>query len=371
MKKLTAILLLLAMTLSLLLTACDGGNIAPDVTSDTVAPTETPTEAPAEDATEAPTEAPTEEAATEDPTEEVTAEAPTEEAATEAATEAPKPEAVITDGMMLYYEDFSKYGEINDADDAMEALGWKIETTVDDFAYSDWTAKASIKDGKLIIVNYDPTVGFKGDDSYALMLDEDYMKPIAEYGDYTLQYDVTYTDASNYKRYICLLTDYMGDTYNSYHFRIGGYANNQGHVFGEWVTYDEVNPEVDLSAKLTANEPDKGTTIAYKLLGIETPIKDDSAIENFRNVTVTIRIRHDSDLGNVIYMKTAEMEDFICVSMPTLSASGAADWSNVEGAPGLAFKVGGAIVGSVDNIALWAGLGEMPEDTTVTYTPAE
>ena len=365
MKKLWILLLTLAVSLVLLLAACDGG-ATPDATSDTAISTAEPTDASTEIPTEAPAD-PTEtaDAATEEPTE-----APTE-APTEVPTEAPtEPVLEITDGMMLYYEDFSKYGDIEDNAAALEALGWVIQTKDEDYAYSDWTASVAIKDGKLNVTNYDAAAGFKGKDSYALMLGEDYMKPIAAYGDYTLQYDVTYTDANNYKRYICLLTDYYGDTYNSYHFRIGGYANNQGHVFGQWVTYDEVNPDVDLSAKLTANDPAQGTTIAMKLLGIDTPIKDDAAIENFRNVTVTIRIQHDADLGNIIYMKTADMADFICVSMPTETAEGSVEWDNVEGSPGLAFKVGGAINGTMDNVALWAGLGEMPADTTVTYKPA-
>jgi hypothetical protein len=273
--------------------------------------------------------------------------------------------------MMLYYEDFSSYGEVEGLDNTVSALGWIIQTTENDFAYSDWTADLSILDGALNVTNYRPEEDFKGGDSYAVMLDETYMEAINKYGDYTLQYDVTYFDANNYKRYICLLTDYYGDTYNSYHFRIGGYGNNQGHVYGKWATYDVQDPTQDQAANPTANDPAKGTTIAYRLRGIETPISDASAIENFRNVTVTIRIQHDRDLGNIIYMKTAEMADFICDSMPRTDASGAGDWENVTGVGGLAFKVGAAINGSMDNIALWAGLGEMPEDTTVTYPLAK
>ena len=373
MKKILALILLTAM-LATSFTACvpEDANetTAADTTaSATDAPANDATDAPTEESTEAPsdeaTEAPTDEA-TEETTEEPTA-APTEET----TEEIPEVKNEITDGMMLYYEDFSKYGDVSDLDATMAALGWKIQTKADDYAYSDWTSRLSIANGQLVVNNYDAATDFKGNDSYALMLDEDYMKDIAKYGDYTLQYEVTYTDASNYKRYICLLTDYYGDTYNSYHFRIGGYANNQGHVYGEWVTYDVVDPTLDMSAKLTACDPQKGTTIAYKLLGIDTEIKDAAAIENFRNVTVTIRIQHDNDLGNIIYMKTSEMADFVCVSMPREDAPGAADWYNVVGAPGLAFKVGGAINGTVDNIAMWAGLGDMPEDTTVTYVPAE
>jgi hypothetical protein len=64
------------------------------------------------------------------------------------------------------------------------------------------------------------------------------------------------------------------------------------------------------------------------------------------------------------------MPEFVCVSMPREDSTGMVEWENVVGVGGLAFKVGAAINGTMDNIALWAGLGEMPEDTTVTYTPA-
>ena len=90
-------------------------------------------------------------------------------------TEAPAPELVITDGMMLYYEDFSKYGDVDSLDATMAALGWKIQTMDDDYAYSDWTSGLAIVNGQLVVTNYDSAAGFKGSDSYALMLGEDYM----------------------------------------------------------------------------------------------------------------------------------------------------------------------------------------------------
>lgn len=148
---------------------------------------------------------------------------------------------------------------------------------------------------------------------------------------------------------------------------MAGYGNNQGHCYGSWVTYDVIDPEQNMSASLKVNDPAQGTTIAYKLLGIEAPCNVEAAKEHFRNVTVTIRIRHDQDLGNIIYMKTNAMEEFVCVSMPREDAPGALDWEEIEGAAGIAFKVGGGINGTMDNIALWAGLGEMPEDKTVRY----
>lgn len=179
MKKIIWLPLLLGLLLAVTLTACQPSD-DPAADSDTAAPTEQTTNVPTEEnsdgATEEPTEAPTETPAAE-----------TTEAPTEPVTEAPKE---ITAGMMLYYEDFSAYGDIGDTEGAVNALGWKIQTTFDDYAYSDWTANLSIQNGQLTVNNYRPEEEFVGKDSYALMLDADYMTPIVEYGDYTLQYDV-------------------------------------------------------------------------------------------------------------------------------------------------------------------------------------
>lgn len=55
--------------------------------------------------------------------------------------------------------------------------------------------------------------------------------------------------------------------------------------------------------------------------------------------------------------ETAPEPEFVCVGMPREDATGADDWENVVGIGGLAFKIGAAINGSMDNIAMWAGLG--------------
>ena len=234
-----------------------------------------------------------------------------------------------------------------------------------------------LSDGKLVVKNFDRETNFVGTDGYFQMLDYDYMLDIADYGDYTLQYDVTYYDASDCGRYICIVTDYAGNSYNSFHFRIGGYGNNQGHHYknnGDWITYDIIDPVIDLSAKLTDCDPEKGTTIAYKLLGTNAHIggsgDTDPNMFLFKDITVTIRIQHDDDEGQTVYMKTQDMDEFVCVSAPHETAGGADFWYDLTGMPGLAFKVAAAINGHVDNIAMWAGFGDMPEDTTVTYKPS-
>ncbi len=371
MKKLSWLMLLLAMLVIATMTACDTGDQNPE------------TDPPA-DAT---TAAPMDEATTVDVTDEVTtipaeeqSETPTEDASEDATEEGTEEIAAgITDGMMLYYEDFSSYNDVEGLRETLDALGWVIQTKEGHGVYSDWstlTGKLSLIDGKLVVNNYDPENGFIGTDGYFQMLDYDYMVDIADYGDYTLQYDVTYYDASDCGRYFCIVTDYAGNSYNSFHFRMGGYGNNQGHHYknnGDWVTYDIIDPVIDLSAKLTECDPAKGTTIAYKLLGNDAKIGESSDTNKemflFKDITVTIRIQHDDDVGQTVYMKTADMPEFVCVSAPHETAGGADFWYDLTGMPGLAFKVGAAINGHLDNIAMWAGFGDMPEDTTVTYKP--
>lgn len=277
-------------------------------------------------------------------------------------TDPPKPETVA--GMMVYYEDFSSYGDVDGTDAVMKALGWKIQTSAEDHAPSDWTARAGIKDGRLYIENNPEDKSFSGKDGYALMLDENYMKGVEEFGTYTLQYDVTYGAAANSKRYLNIVTEYDGEYYNSYHFRVGGYGNNQVYYAGKWYTYDAKNEDDLFAAQKTTG--DGMSTIAYKLLG-RTESMDEGISDVFRDVTVTVRVIRGSERVDVL-MKTADMPDFVRVSR--MSEAGDAyglDSDMKSGA--VCFKTGGAINGFVDNIAIWTGDGDMPADTSVNYAP--
>ncbi|MBR7061983.1 MAG: PT domain-containing protein [Clostridia bacterium] len=314
----------------------DGGN-----NTQTAVPTA------AELVTAAPTSAPTEQAT---------------EVPTDAPTEAPKPP--VEAGMMVYYEDFSGYGDIDDTYKTARALGWEILSVAVDHAKNDWTAQLAIKDGALHVTNYSEEKGTGGTDGYTRIFDEMTMKRVKEFGSYTLQYDVTYLSASNYKRYINFITEYDAEGYNSYHFRIGGYGNNQTWYQGTWYTLD-ANDGNDLYAAKKKND-DNGTTVAYKLLGIEEPM-DENTHNNFANVTVTIRVVRVDGLAT-IYMKTADMSEFLKVSAPSEASEDRGIEKSLYGL-GVCFKVGGGINGIVDNVAIWTGTGEMPADKTVTYVP--
>ena len=283
------------------------------------------------------------------------------ESETEVVTEEPK--AGLKDGMMIYYENFDNYGDVNGAQNVMAALNWQILNT-SDHAPNDWTAELYLKDGALVVENYSDQ--FAGNDSFALMLTDEYMDKAVKYGRYTLQYDVTYTGASNYKRYMNVVTEYNGDSYNSFIYRICGYGNNQCYFYGDWFTYDSTYEDDAFAAQKTNTE--QNTTIAYKLLGIESDVAVDSAINNFKDVTVTIRVCRDVKAGCTVYMKTADMKDFVLVSKTDEFSDATAYTEDLTGRA-VCFKAGGKINGRMDNIAMWLGFGEMPADTTVTYTP--
>ncbi|MBO4869412.1 MAG: hypothetical protein J5585_06835 [Clostridia bacterium] len=301
------------------------------------------------------------------PATEPVTETPATEAETTAATEAettapPKPD--VADGMMIYYEDFSSYGDIDDTDGVIAALGWKIQDVFDDYAPSDWTASLRLENGELCVSNYADDGSFSGSDSYAMILDAAYMARAEKYGSYTLQYDVTYGTASNHKRYINFVTEYDGETYNSFHFRVGGYGNNQVYYCTKWHTYDAAN-EDDLFAAQKTTE-DGLSTIAYKLLGRAEPLGD-TYKDMFKDVTVTIRVIRVGGLADIL-MKTADMDDFVRVSRSCPDADGYGYAADLDGGA-VCFKAGGAINGRVDNVAIWAGTGDMPADKTVTYVP--
>ena len=102
-------------------------------------------------------------------------------------------------------------------------------------------------------------------------------------------------------------------------------------------------------------------------MGIEGTVDTPEAIDNFKNVPVTIRVVRVNGLST-LYMKTAEMTDFIKISVPS-TESQAYNLANLITGTGVCLKTGGPINGIVDNIAIWTGTGEMPADHTVTYEP--
>lgn len=327
-------------------------------------------------------------------------EAPTE-SESDTKPEGPKPQE-LADGTMIYYEDFNAFANSNDSDAVIAALQaannglWKFDSIDNPLfgdgqkAYKNPTSKYGIENGRLMVYGYTDYTGTAiegASDTYLVILDGDYMWEVAQ-KDYTIQYDLCYNESSKADRYIAIVWNYLGSSYDSFHFRVRGTANLQMHFIDtKWYTYD-------LSAKdgghkdyyAAGNDKDEadaskftGTSIAKKLLGLT----EDDTVAAFKDIEVTIRIKNRYDDGPEVWMRAnggkGITNDFVKVSEANEGAAGmiGAYWRMMAdpdleqvGAPGgVCLKTGGKMNGYVDNIMIWVGLGDEPADKTVTFKP--
>ena len=339
------------------------------------------TEEPAATTTAATTAATTTEATTEATTAATTTAATTTKATTTAATTtttaAPADEPKLpAEGLLVFAEEFT-YANNDKTEDVLKTLKWTRLTKEANGVYNETDGEFAIVDGRLYFDNWDAEglpegdTRVRGKDGYYQidMLNDEYMMPVVM-GKYTLQYDIEYVDAKEKARYVVIITECSADgqCYNSFHFRIGGYGNNQCHFYGSWKTYDAFDPATDLYVASQAKNDEecatKGTTLAKKLLGVHY----DGESFLFQNVRLTIRQQWDPEMGHSIYVKTADMKDFIKVSEPSVNADGPMyiGWEGYA----VQFKFGATIDGYMDNIYIWTGWGEKPAGNTVTYKPA-
>lgn len=245
---------------------------------------------------------------------------------------------------LIYEETFTYENEVDHAK-TLTTLGWEEQTKAMG-AYTDPSAKISLVDGRLSVVG--------ASDTYFLMLTEEQM---AAYDGQTItiQYDVEYTTASNSSRYFCILANYAGLRYNSFHFRNNGTGNNQVHYDSGWHTYDAPGTAADVYAPAQDNE--QGSSIAMKLLGQKY-----NGQTLFSGVPVTIRYVLDPAAGTAIYMKKAEApeSDFVLVSAHDPAGEGISFY-NTWIANAVCVKIGGQQDGYMDNIAVWLGNGNYPQ----------
>ena len=339
------------------------------------------TEEPAATTTAATTAATTTEATTEATTAATTTAATTTKtttAATTTTTAAPEPEVKLpAEGLLVFAEEFT-YANNDKTEDVLKTLKWTRLTKEANGVYNETDGEFAIVDGRLYFDNWDAEglpegdTRVRGKDGYYQidMLNDEYMMPVVM-GKYTLQYDIEYVDAKEKARYVVIITECSADgqCYNSFHFRIGGYGNNQCHFYGSWKTYDAFDPATDLyvasTAKTAEEAATKGTPISFKLIG---KYYNADEPQMFANIPVTIRQQWDPEMGHSCYMKTADMKDFIKVSEPSVNADGPMyiGWEGYA----VQFKFGATIDGYMDNIYIWTGWGEKPAGNTVTYKPA-
>ena len=258
--------------------------------------------------------------------------------ASEETAEAKKPAGLI-------YEETFSYENEADHSKTLATLGWEEQTKAMG-AYADPTAKVSLVDGRLSVVG--------SADTYFLMLTEEQMAAYA--GEtITIQYEVEYTTASNATRYFCILANYAGQKYNSFHFRNNGSGNNQVHYDGGWHTYDAPGTAADVYAPAQDNE--QGSSIAMKLLGQKY-----NGQTLFSEIPVTIRYVLDPTAGTAVYMKLAEApeSDFVLVSAHDSTGEGVSFYGTWI-ANAVCVKIGGQQNGYIDNIAVWLGNGDYPQ----------
>ncbi len=267
----------------------------------------------------------------------------------ESETVAPLPEGQ----RLIFHEDFEGETLSENSDEVLASLGWTKDTKSNG-AYNNNTTQYSLveKNGSKQLYLQNNKSG--GTDSYLFMLTSAQMGKYHE-KNYTYQYDVTYESSSDNDRYIVVVSEYNGSFYNSFHLRHSGKAHNQCHVDGSWLTYDA---EGEYFAAAT-----NSTSIPNKLFGVNysssTPLLND--------ISVSVRYVVDWENGNSVYLRIndevyANGGKWILVSKANDKANGNSKFTPDAGGAALVLKTGGKMTGYIDNITVWEGTGEEPED---------
>ncbi len=264
-------------------------------------------------------------------------------------TEEPKTD-VPAGNRLIFFEDFEDERQSDNTAGVIATLGWARDSTSNG-AYANNTTEYSIVSKHGSNQLYLKNNKSDGTDSYLTILSSELMGVYHE-KNYTYQYDVMYESTSDAKRYIVLVSEYDGRFYNSFHLRNNGSANNQCHDEGSWLTYD-VNGEYFAAST-------DGNAICKKLLGVDY---SDSA-RPMEGLSISIRYIVDWENGNSVYLRlnTEGYENtgkWILVSKGTSSS---VKLDKTKGCAAIVLKTGSKIDGYVDNIIIWEGTGEEPED---------
>ena len=229
----------------------------------------------------------------------------------------------LKSGTLIYEETFEGI-TANDTDSALKALGWtKVEKL------TKFTAKMTVSGGVLHIDN----LAADSQDSYALMMDDDYLKNVCNQ-DYTYQYDVTYRDAGNISRYVSLLCNYDGNNnYNTVDMRIRGDGYNQVRKGSSWIWYND---------KSTCPMRNTGNDAAMmKLFGI----KYDENAYGLKDKKITIRVETSIKNGPTVYVNNIMVADM---------KDNKDQWGTIDHYA-MAFKPSKLVAADIDNIRVWTG----------------
>ena len=255
-------------------------------------------------------------------------------------------------GTLWFFEDFEDVALSGNTNTVVSSLGWKI-LTKSDGAPSNSTANYKIVDHngsrRLYIENY--ASGLTAADSYLQILSTKQFNYLHRES-YTYQYDLIYADAISNSRYIVLLSEYNGAFYNSMHIRNSGYGNNECYTSGGFKQYDN-----NVTTKNSGS-------IVEKVLG-----KAYTGDQLFRGVSLSVRYVVDWENGNKIYVRdnSSAKGEWVLISKYDSTKSGASYWNPNAGGAGIVLKTGGAQNGYIDNILIWAGTGDEPQNKTDPY----
>lgn len=266
-------------------------------------------------------------------------------------------DGTVLDTDLIYYENFDGRNLHKSNKTVFDALGWHEESLLTG-APSNNTSSYKITDYNgnrcLYIVNNESGCG----DSYVTVLSSALMGKYHE-ENYTYQYDVVYESAANAERYVAMVSDYGNGFYNTFHLRNGGTANNQCCDNGTWYTYDSAPASKD------------DGSILKKLIGVD--YKEDAQALN--GISISVRYVVDWAQGNSVYLRvnTEGYESSgVWILVSKLSNDDAKGIFKPEvGGGALVLKTGGKQNAYVDNIVVWRGTADEPENKTAMLVDAQ
>ena len=312
------------------------------------------------------------------------------------------------DGMMVYFEDFDDLSNEATSAELFKALGWNnlfpngrtLPTGSDDETSKPGAAmmsKISLKaeGGQLIVSN-------QSGDSFMEILSTEYMTPAAS-GDYTVQIDMTFKSGSGWAsiapRY---KSNYYTSWFAAWKVKSTGYGNHEAYGKGKDTDANYIRPTSGVNSVKYDN-----TTVATgwwcsRVAGyqdITTNNKSGSLVD--RKITVLVQVVRadstyshkptDAELGDTSKMTDAAaiqgykdtvltygfhiwvldkngQKVLVSAYNPDSSFNSEAEkWTEWLGDT-LAFGINGSTTVAIDNLAVWTGLGDMPEDkSTAAY----
>ena len=225
----------------------------------------------------------------------------------------------------IYSQDLNGISDTQDSEQALQAIGLQQLAVLD----REGDATFAVRDGRLYFKQ-------TADESRFVLtaLGGDYMESAVDSG-YTVQYELEYTSASA-DAFAALITDMKQDGKSLRRFAVRADGST---------VYDTVYDGIRKPVYETASG---------KLSGVGTVLT---------GVRLTVRVQWHPDRGHTVFVKTADMIEFVEVG----TAVGGTHTASDGFAVGLSLC--GAVEGYLDNIRLWLGFADEPSSSDIRYVP--